>query len=288
MKRLIVAVDVGRSSERAFARAVQLAGAHRARLTLVHVVNDQLLAYGEEDSRFAAEMMGRAEDSHRRNGAGQPKAVANTISQKIVLGRPWEKLLEIAKSERADLIVLGLHRVSPIKDIFVGTTAERIVRLGTLPVLIVRDESQGPYRNVLVGTDFSASCSHALSAALDVAPRARFKIAHVFETPFPAFVHFSDEETSALQEELTATARKQTERDLRRFMKSHLGARKPAVQLLVQSSEVAGGMAAVVKAEDPDLLVVGSHGRSRILGAMLGSTVGTFLNDPPCDVLVSR
>jgi nucleotide-binding universal stress UspA family protein len=288
MKHLLVAVDMGPSSEAAFGRAVQLATARGADQTLVHVVDDQLLAYGDREGLFEADVVRRAEESLSRYAERLPRTLARSFRQVVAVGRPFEKILKVARTRRADVIILGLHRAGSIRDIFVGTTAERVIRLGTHPVLVVKNPVQGPYRSVLLGTDFSPASSHALSAALDLAPAARLKVAHIFETPFTAFVRVSEEDMSDLREELSATARRQTERDLRRFMKSHPGSKKPAVQIIVQSVQAAGGMAAVVKSEKPDLLVLGSNGRSRMLGAMLGSTTGSFLHDPPCDVLVSR
>ena len=74
---------------------------------------------------------------------------------------------------RGDSSVLGITR-DTVHELFRGTTAERIVRVGQTPVLMAKDPANEPYSRVLLATDNSPSAARALAAALALAPGAEF------------------------------------------------------------------------------------------------------------------
>jgi nucleotide-binding universal stress UspA family protein len=59
----------------------------------------------------------------------------------VVMGIPFEEILKRAKSLSADLIVVGTHGRTGLEHVLVGSTAERLVRRSTIPVLTVRSET---------------------------------------------------------------------------------------------------------------------------------------------------
>lgn len=288
MKHILVAMDLSPLSDRAFERALQLAEAHQASLTLAHVIDEQVLSYGEKTSDLEAVLTSGAEDKLKRHWSAMPESVARRFHHIIRIGSPWETVLAMANEAACDLIVLGLHRVNPLKDMFIGTTAERIIRNSTMPVLVVKDKPVGPYRKVLAGTDFSPCSSHALQAGLALAPDADFLLLHVFETPFPAFIRFRPDELEAWRQERVDKAVAQAKLDLEQFLMSHVVKTKPEIRSLVERGDVGSVVASMLKQHQPDLLAFGTHGRSGIPGALMGSVAVSFLNNPPCDVLVSR
>ncbi len=56
----------------------------------------------------------------------------------VVSGRPWECVVQEAKNQNADLIVVGTHGQSGFVRDTIGSTAERVVRHSPCPVLVVR------------------------------------------------------------------------------------------------------------------------------------------------------
>ena len=83
----------------------------------------------------------------------------------VVAGDPFDGILRTAGSIKADLIVMGAHRKQLLRDIFVGTTIERVIRTGPYPVLMVNNEVKQPYRNVLAAVDMSEPSANAIRAA---------------------------------------------------------------------------------------------------------------------------
>jgi len=53
-------------------------------------------------------------------------------------GVPYERIVRAARSKRAGLIVIGTHGRTGLSRVFVGSVAERVVRLAPCPVLTVR------------------------------------------------------------------------------------------------------------------------------------------------------
>lgn len=59
----------------------------------------------------------------------------------VVLGRPFEEILARSQEITADLIVVGTHGRTGLERVIVGSTAERLVRKSSVPVLTVRSNN---------------------------------------------------------------------------------------------------------------------------------------------------
>jgi nucleotide-binding universal stress UspA family protein len=134
-KRIVYATDFGEGSHEAAAFAVALAEEHQAHLTLLHVIQEP-----KADGLVPAdEIEAAAIDRLRALVAGEaelwcePKAVVRQ-------GVPAEKILEVAKREEADLIVLGIRKFSGVvlATHLAGTVAHQVVAQAACPVLTVR------------------------------------------------------------------------------------------------------------------------------------------------------
>ena len=63
------------------------------------------------------------------------------FSTKLLEGRPADKIVEIAKQESFDLIVIGSRGLGGIKEIFLGSVSDRVADESHCPVLIVKNLS---------------------------------------------------------------------------------------------------------------------------------------------------
>ena len=64
-----------------------------------------------------------------------PEAVLPGVSVDVVVGDPFAAILEALRSLRADLAVIGGPGKRGLKELFTGTTAERVIRFADQPVL---------------------------------------------------------------------------------------------------------------------------------------------------------
>jgi nucleotide-binding universal stress UspA family protein len=175
MTRILVAVDLTETRDAAFERALAFAGREKARLYLVHAV--------PANHRFswrAGERFERMTDLARRAEAG-----GLTVRTAEQHGDPAGVIVLHADARDADLIVMGTNDRSGWQRLREGSVAERVLRRTSRPTLIVpTDEGsvgQRPFRNIVVGTDFSPALAANVAGAMRLAGGAanRLTILHV-------------------------------------------------------------------------------------------------------------
>ncbi len=282
MKRLLVATDLSARSDRALERAFSLARDLGADLTILYVVDEDLpAAMAEELETAAKRSLQQCVDSLA--AAAQP---APDASIKVVSGRPYSDIIEISEAERADMIVLGMHRENAFKDMFRGTTVERVLRAGHLPVLLVKDRAGSPYRRILVGVDFSVCSKKAIEFAVAFAPDAEFHLVHAYDIPFKGF-GFSHGTRRAASKSHETQFRAMVDEELAKFVSS-LDAQPPNIRPVMEEGIATDVLHRQIAHLKPDLLVIGTHGRTGITHAILGSVAEELLRDPPCDVLAVK
>ncbi len=279
LSKLLVATDLSLRSGRAVERAVILAKQNNATLTVLHVVDADLPAKTADwlldDTRVLI-------TDHLATLPG-----ANTVPTdiKIVLGKDYSDIVDVAKTVEAELIVLGVHR-NEARGFFRGTTAERVFRTGARPVLVVKTRPQAFYRRVIVGVDFSECSRRAVEIAWWLVPDGEFHLVHAFDVPFKEFLTGDD-------------TRCEVSKNHQEQMNQFVGEKFSAFQTILQASPARlfqvvrqGSVGQVIQEQvdrlKPDLLVLGTHGRSGIAHAMLGSVAEEILSSPPCDVLAVR
>jgi nucleotide-binding universal stress UspA family protein len=251
------------------------------------VVTDELLRYDTREGPLAAAVTEGATRALQRYTAALPTKVKERIRTEVVIGKAWREVLALADQQDVDLIVIGLHHLQPLRDVVLGTTAERIVRKSTRPVLVVKGKAMAPYRRVVAATDFSACSAHALKVGLEVAPDAAFTLLNVYETPLPSFIRFTPDQLADYTRPLMERACQEAEETMAEFLKAHASKGASIVPML-ERDDVVPGIARVAWEREADLLVVGTHGRGGIATVLIGSVALSLLNDPPCDLLVSR
>jgi nucleotide-binding universal stress UspA family protein len=199
-------------------------------------------------------------------------------------GHDYEEILYHAREIGAELIVLGITRHTAY-ELFRGTTAERLIRFGNLPVLLVKDPVAHNYERVLVATDNSPAAQRALECAVAIAPNAEFHLLHVIDAPFTGF----------LGPETEAQIRQEQERHfndaLAKEIRAHavrLGNGGLRATFHVEEGDILSVIRDQAARLKPGLLAIGSHGGSGLRHALIGSVAGNLLSDPPVDVLVTE
>jgi nucleotide-binding universal stress UspA family protein len=279
MRRILAALDFSADSDRVLKRAAELAARRGAELTLAHVL------VGEEapDPETSARALRRLRDYA---GAGLAAAgVSARTDFRIAAGDPARELAALVRETGADLAVLGAHRDEPIRDLFFEATAYYTIRQCSAPFLVVREPVRGPYQKALALTDFSPCSKRALHAAVTVAPEAEFHLLHVYQTPFPSFVRFTDDELKDYRRERVAQIERDVEEEMLHFIARHPDDRAPSITPLLERNDVDAGIAAAVRRLQPDLLAMGMSGRG--WASLVGSRTTAYLDRPICDMIVA-
>ena len=280
MKNLLMATDLSARSDRALERAVGLARDHGARLTVIHVVDEDLspiLADAQEQA--ARQALGEHIDGFRDDKGPD-------IAIEIVFGRAYADILALAEKTEAEMIVLGMHRDDGSREMFRGTTVERVIRTGRAPTLLVKDRVARPYRRVMVAVDFSVYSRRAIEFAVKFVPEGEFHLVHAYDVPFKGFL-YGRSSRSAVNEQHQAEFEQMIEGEMASFLAS-LGPKAPNFDTIMQEGTVREAIHRQIGRLEPDLLVIGTHGRTGVARALLGSVAEDLLNAPPCDVLAVK
>lgn len=157
LKSILVASDLSTRSKPAVQRGALLAKAHRARLCVLNVVDDNFAG----DRIYAKVARIEHDLATHVEGFGKPADFAVAVRG----GHTFKTISEEAHTRAADLIIMGAHRRQVLRDVFVGTTIERVIRTAGRPVLMANSKTGERWRKVLVTTDLSDVSSDAARTA---------------------------------------------------------------------------------------------------------------------------
>jgi len=147
---ILVPVDFYPHSEEAVKFAATMAGLMNTPLIVLHVVHDPVDVPGfyiheEKKERrlrrmedVAAEMVNEFIQKMSDQNPDLP-AIKNA-STKLVVGLPVTRILEVVEQLRPKCVVMGSQGRSGLSQLFVGSTAEKVVHLCPVPVTIVKSE----------------------------------------------------------------------------------------------------------------------------------------------------
>ncbi|NTV48986.1 MAG: universal stress protein [Geobacteraceae bacterium] len=140
--KILIAIDFSENSECAFDYALTLATQFGAELTIVHVINEPVDLRGFYVPHISFEQLEKEieESAVKMMDAFCSSKLGTFTNYKtsILTGIPCEEITAAAARIDASLIVLGTHGRTGLDRILFGSTAERVVRSASCPVMTVR------------------------------------------------------------------------------------------------------------------------------------------------------
>ncbi len=288
---ILVATDLSAHAGRAETRAAMLAQSLGAgKLVLLHVLPRlPLEAFTNILERTPLETEQRLFDAARaalEERAGRLGAQYGIATESAVrIGRAHLGIAEEADARDAGLVVVGGYGADLVRELFLGATAEKVLRRSLRPVLIVKQEPTAAYRRLLVPVDFSPSSSRALDWALAVSHGAEVTVVHVYEAPYESTLRYASVEDRVL-EAYQAVARRQAQEAMRGFLEPRRAAGTDFLERMLHGHPAAG-IRELTEEMRPDLIVMGKHGQTEFEELLLGSVTRHVLSETPCDMLVA-
>ena len=277
--RILAATDFSTRSNRALRQAGLLAQPSDGELHIVHVVDDdQPEDMVRLETREAKRLLGEQVSS-------MPELLGAQAVPRVVTGDAFDGILRTAAEIRPDLIVMGSHRKQLLLDIFTGTTIERVIRKGSFPVLMVNFEAQRVYENVVAPIDLSEASARALGIAhsLRLLRDKKITFLHAFLPLGKGKMYVAGLEKASIEDYVASEQRQATEalasfiaaNDLKSFQRA----------LRVDEGSPMEVISRTVSELRPDLLVLGTHGRSGVVKALIGSVTEEALRSLEVDIL---
>lgn len=282
---LLIATDFSEGGRAAAARAARLAAQHGARLGLLHVMSGPALSALRELFDLAAGADEKLIDDARDQLDGVARELAEShgvvATPELRVGHVVNEIL--AAAAEAELLVLGAHGVNPLRDLILGTTAERLLKRSRRPILVVKRPPRESYRHILVPVDFSPHSLVALRCALDLSPTADVTVVHAYDPPYEGklwLAGVSDEQLSGYRVQARQQALARIDEMLRQC-----GSPDRCLRL-VERGDAAPLILAREAELGADLIVIGKQGQSAIEELLIGSVTRHVIADAKCDVLV--
>ena len=288
LKRIIVGHDLGVGGEVALGSAVALANRCGAALRLVHVV-EPLDVYQRMSHPLTSPYT--LDEIAQKTGVKLQALVANPelarlqVEYEVRKGKPFVELIIASRAWLADVIVVG--GASQKEQPFLGSTNERILRKAVVPVMVAKQPLSVAAKTFLVPTDFSSCARKAAEEALMLAKSfsGRVVFFHVLDLNPSYTIAYAHE--LGISVPILPPAPEEIEPEWEAFL-SGLPLEKVDWEKCTEEGQAATAIVHQAKHMQTDMIVIGTHGRSGLPHALLGSVAEKVVRTASCPVLTIR
>jgi nucleotide-binding universal stress UspA family protein len=276
-RTIMLATDLTPACDRAFDRAVQLAQEWDAELVVCHVIESSAARpWGiERRVRNAGIELDRLVSSSK---------MTKRVPRHIVVGDPASRTLEHAQQINSDFIVTGPAHGKILGEKLLGSTAARVVRRASQPVLAVRRRPQGPYKAIVSAVDFSSASKSVVEVGRALFPEAQLTALHAYVVAPNWSGPNADRSIDVVESDERERVIREARQDMADLIAT-LAATTGTVESVLKEGAPEIAVADFVDQKWPDLVVAGTHGRSGVSDDTIGSVAELFLMTLPCDVL---
>ena len=286
LQRVCVGTNFSPEADLAVQSAVTLARATGAPLDLVHVVHRPALYERVllRQSTTDDELVARA-GAHLRQVASGPAFAGLTVGHHVRIGAPFAELLAGCSELGGSVLVVGARKRSSLSDLLLGSTAERVLRKADVPVLLARQALAAQPRCILAPTDFSDASHAALGEAIALARRwqARLVLLHVIEPIVQSYAWATDLAGGEVYVIEPAELQPEWDALIARLDLTGVGWEQQTIK-----GEVSTTVIGAAESLGADLIVMGTHGRTGLTHALLGSVAEGVARSAHCSVLTVR
>jgi nucleotide-binding universal stress UspA family protein len=307
IKKIIWATDGSEESRSALSYAVFLAKEFGSEIIGIHVA--PVMIPMPEQVLYDSELQDWTKRVEENFVSGLNHVATEMASQGIkfqgmvLKGEPHKEIIEFARREKADLIVMGKRGLGLMDRIFIGSTTLKLLRESKIPILSVKkkDEEDGRgIRNILVPLDISEKIDSAVVYAIGLAKKLNAKISIVYVFRLDAYAYqIPSGALSASPFEIPPSVFGIFE-DLVKISSDKLNKRVEDIKVkyntsgleinaeVVQAISPSVAIVDYASGKDVDLIVINTHARKGMRRLFLGSVTEQIIKESNCPVLVLR
>lgn len=282
LSSVVIPTDFSAGANQALERALRLPLAPRAKISLVHVLPDDIPGKLRKEAELEAERGLEKLLVEMRPLILERKLAPRQIVLDVLEGDPTQEILKRARSVDADVIVIGRHGKRSLTSLLIGSTSRKVVKLGDVPVLLVQKPVSAPYERALIAVDLGKGSARQIKTAATFLGAAKdVTVMHAASIPYADYVLVPQDDTEKNRERIEKEATKELNALIKRGDLPNAKAR------------VLGGDARLLIAQEAELLtselvVVATRGTSGLKRLVLGSTSEWVMTNSTADVLVTR
>lgn len=195
MQNIIVPIDFSEQSEYALKTAASLASKFNSGIIVLHMLElSSTMIASEGLGQQQIVLLLKASEKKLAKFLDKPYLKGINLTPIIKHYKVFSEVNEIAKDHDAELIVMGSHGVDGLKEFFIGSNTERVVRHAEIPVLVVKEDMQDFRPKTMVfPSDFVEEDINAFKKAKDFAEKMSMEIQLVYvNTPDTNFLSTED------------------------------------------------------------------------------------------------
>ncbi|GGK20176.1 universal stress protein UspA [Yeosuana aromativorans] len=182
MEKIIVPIDFSEHSEHALKAAAALARKNKTEIIVLNMLemSDIMLTATGGDQKEKALFFHKLAEQELKLFLKKDYLKHIKITPIIKQFKVFTEVNEVALKHHADLVVMGSHGVTGVKELVIGSNTERVVRSSNIPVLVVKNElASVDFKNVVFACDFSKETIKAYINVLKMFNDAKITIVYV-------------------------------------------------------------------------------------------------------------
>lgn len=199
---------------------------------------------------------------------------------RLVLGSPPREIVSLARQVKADLIILGASEGGGLHRVFLGSTADRVIRKAPCPVLVIRSEAAFPPTRVEIPVDLSPISANSFHQGMSFLSQLGVPLTETEAlfalNPFEVggSIHFTPEQIERFARE-----------ELRRFVQTYSPGPAPSL-LQVRTGYARETILDTLQRRKVDLAILGTLGRSGFERLTVGSVAAQVMHEAGCNLLI--
>ena len=279
-KKILIAVDGSESSRNALLQAFRLAVEEKCWITVTSVVppyTGELDLTGVSDVRASLARPCEEALQEARQLAEQEGILIKTVREE---GETYERIVDLADAENADIIVMGRRGKRRMTHALVGSVTARVIGHTQRDVLVVPSGAELGWKRIVTGSDGSRFSTMATNKAISFATAYGGSLAVLSVVDVPSELYA---EAPQAVEDLIRKAKEYTA-----AVKAQAEAAGISVATFIGESEADEAIINLAKEQNANMIVVGSHGRTGLRRLLMGSVTEKVIGNAACPVLVVR
>lgn len=265
MKKILVPCDFSKPAINAYRFALDIAAQSKGLIHLLHVVelpimhDTVLMPVLNFEEALLKELKEKAEERFAKITEKYKADRVKTIF-KVDFGGVTQMIQDYIEKESIDLVVMGSHGASGIRELFIGSNAERLVRNSPVPVLVTKDYYKGQIKKIIFPNTLDTDDQQDLT--MKVKALQEFFKAHLHIVWINTPLNFTSDAVTMDR--------------LREFSKRFMF-KKYSISVFNSTDEEVG-IRQFTKSVKGDLIAIGTHGRKGISHLINGSLAEDIVN----------